>query len=146
LHPEWQRSVISRISEALPNVQFIFTTHSPIVAGSLQRENIFVMETTGNGASVVKQYDERIYGLNAEQVLLSSYFNLATTRAEPFVDELKELSRQAGKGDLKAALAFMEKMAGHENGTSAIPEKARAGIKTTGKSVAKPVKKARSKK
>lgn len=117
LHPEWQRSVIPRISEALPNLQFIFTTHSPIVAGSLNRENIFVIETE-DGASVVKQYDEHIYGLSSEEVLLSSYFKLSTTRAEPFVDELKELSVKAGKGDVKAALAYMEKLAGHSNGSS----------------------------
>lgn len=133
LHPEWQRSVISRISEALPNMQFVFTTHSPIVAGSLHRENIFVMEPTGDGASVVKQYDERIYGLNSEQVLLSSYFSLATTRAKPFVDELKSLSVKAGQGDLKAALAFMEKMAGNENGTAAVPAKAVTGRKAAGR-------------
>lgn len=113
LHPEWQRSVISTVSQALPNPQFIFSSHSPIVAGPLEKENIFVMETESNGASAVRQYDERIYGLNAEQVLLSSYFNLKTTRAEPFVDELQELSRKAGKGDLKAALAYMEKLAGN---------------------------------
>ena len=118
LHPEWQRSVISTISETLPNLQFVFTTHSPIVAGSLDKENIFVMEPTANGASVVKQYDEQIYGHNAEQVLLSSYFNMTTTRAEPFVDELKDLSIKAGEGDLKAALSFMEKLSSPTNGTS----------------------------
>lgn len=146
LHPEWQRSLISRISEVLPNLQFIFTTHSPIVTGSLNPENIFVMETTDSGASVVKQYDERIYGLNAEQVLLSSYFNLTTTRAEPFVNELKDLSVKAGQGDLKAALAFMEKMSGHENGTSAIPKRAGTGKKAAGKLSVKSAKKAKSKK
>lgn len=114
LHPEWQRSVIATISETLPNLQFVFTTHSPIVAGSVNKENIFVMETTSDGASVVKQYDERIYGLNAEQVLLSSYFNLKTTRATPFVNELQSLTLQAGKGDLNAALAFMEKLSGEQ--------------------------------
>ncbi len=114
LHPEWQRSVIATIAETLPNLQFVFTTHSPIVAGSVNKENIFVMETTSDGASVVKQYDERIYGLNAEQVLLSSYFNLKTTRATAFVDELQTLTLQAGKGDLHAALAFMEKLSGEQ--------------------------------
>ncbi len=141
LHPEWQRSVIPRISEALPNLQFIFTTHSPIVAGSLNRENIFVMETTDSGASVVKQYDEHIYGLSADEVLLSSYFKLRTTRAEPFVDELKELSVKAGKGDVKAALAYMEKLAGHSNGSLANgkPDKT-SKAKTTKKSATKKAK------
>jgi predicted ATPase len=117
LHPEWQRSVVSTVSKALPNLQFVFTTHSPIVAGSLEKENIFVMETGPDGASVVEQYDEPIYGRSAEQVLLSSYFNLKTTRAEPFVDEMKQLSLKAGEGDLNAALAFMEKLA-HPTQTS----------------------------
>lgn len=138
LHPQWQRSVIPRISEALPNLQFIFTTHSPIVAGSLNRENIFVMETTESGASVVKQYDEQIYGLSADEVLLSSYFKLRTTRAEPFVDELKELSVKAGKGDVKAALAYMEKLAGHGNGSSANGKSAKT---SKAKAVKKPAAK-----
>lgn len=148
LHPEWQRSVISTISQSLPNLQFVFTSHSPIVAGSLNKENIFVMETDSRGASTVRQYEERIYGLNAEQVLLSSYFNLKTTRAEPFVDELQELSRKAGKGDLKSALAFMERLAGNSaasNGkTSGVDENKtlRAKSATVAK---KPVTKAASK-
>ncbi|MEW6129068.1 MAG: AAA family ATPase [Acidobacteriota bacterium] len=112
LHPEWQRSVISRVSKALPNLQFVFSTHSPIVAGSLHKENIFVMETDTTGASQVHKYDERIYGLDAEQVLLSSYFNLTTTRAPGFVDELQSLSKQATEKDPRAALEIMRKLAG----------------------------------
>jgi hypothetical protein len=133
LHPEWQRSVVSTVSRALPNLQFVFTTHSPIVAGSLHKENIFVMETTADGASLVRQYDERIYGLNAEQVLLSPYFNLKTTRAEPFVDELKDLSVKAGEGDLKAALAFMEKLSGEEPDDAAEGTTPSAAAKSNGR-------------
>lgn len=132
LHPEWQRWVIATISEMLPNLQFVFTSHSPIVAGSLQKENIFVMEPTAEGASVVKQYDEEIYGRTAEQVLLSSYFNLDTTRAEPFEDELKDLSLKAGKGDLQAALQFMKKLSAPTNGT---PSKKAKAKKASGKTV-----------
>lgn len=113
LHPEWQRTVVATISEALPNLQFVFTTHSPIVAGSLHRENIFNMEMDGAGASTVEQYRERIYGLNAEQVLHSSYFKLRTTRAAGFVEnELRPLSRKAMAGDGHAAAALMHKLSG----------------------------------
>jgi hypothetical protein len=112
LHPEWQRVVCSTISEVLPNLQFVFSTHSPIVAGSLERENIFVMEAEPSGASTVRQLDERIYGLDAEQVLLSQYFKLETTRAPGYVDELQALSRQTGPGKPEIALALMQKLAG----------------------------------
>lgn len=81
LHPTWQREVVSMLSSALPNIQFVLSTHSPIVAGTLGHENIFVMEVEESGASIIRQLQERVYGLNADQVLLSSYFNLQTTRA-----------------------------------------------------------------
>ena len=32
LHPQWQLSVITKLTKTFPNCQFIFTTHSPIVA------------------------------------------------------------------------------------------------------------------
>jgi hypothetical protein len=112
LHPEWQRIVCSTVSRVLPNLQFVFSTHSPIVAGSLEKENIFVMETTESGASTVHQYDERIYGLDADQILLSPYFNLESTRAPGYVDELQQLSRKAGPGKPEVALAIMQKLIG----------------------------------
>lgn len=118
LHPEWQRTVIQTLSKVLPNLQFVFTTHSPIVAGSVQRENIYVMENDYDGSAVAKQYDERIYGLNAEQILLSSYFGLSTTRAESFVEnELRPLSKKAMRGDRRATLQFMDKLTGPRSGS-----------------------------
>jgi predicted ATP-binding protein involved in virulence len=135
LHPEWQRSVISTISGALPNLQFVFSTHSPIVAGSVQKENVFVMESDKSGASTIAQLNESIYGLDAQQVLLSSYFGLDTTRAPGAVDELQELSKQLTPGRSDVALSMMRKLAGnsHVNGSaraSMLPKKrARLAVK-----------------
>ena len=81
LHPEWQRVVVEQVAKAFPKLQFLFSTHSPLVAGTLEPENIYVMETDHNGAAVVRQYQENIYGKTANQVLTSSYFGLASTRA-----------------------------------------------------------------
>ncbi len=81
LHPEWQRFVIEQVATTFPNLQFLFSSHSPLVAGTLESKNIFVLEADDDGAAVVKQYEEDIYGLTANQVLTSSYFGLASTRA-----------------------------------------------------------------
>lgn len=124
LHPSWQRSVIPTISAALPNLQFVFTTHSPLVASSLHSQNIFVMDGGG-----IRQYNERIYGLDSEQALLSSYFNLSTTRPAGFVDELRELSKKSAAGDATAARHILLKMAGlplDDEGPSGGPRKRRA--------------------
>jgi predicted ATP-binding protein involved in virulence len=50
LHPVWQREVVPSVARTLPNLQFVFTTHSPIVAGTLNAKNIFVLEMDGQGA------------------------------------------------------------------------------------------------
>jgi hypothetical protein len=112
LHPSWQREVMKTISAALPNLQFVCTSHSPIVAGTLKREQVFVMDRNERGSVEIKQLDERIHGLNADQILTSSYFGLTTTRAPDFVDELRELRRKAWRGDGSATLQFLKRMAG----------------------------------
>lgn len=37
LHPELQRQVVQRLAEALPHLQFVMTTHSPLIASSVQK-------------------------------------------------------------------------------------------------------------
>src|SRR5258708_30625214 len=43
MHPHWQRSLADRLSELFPNVQFIATTHSPLVVAGLPPECIVVL-------------------------------------------------------------------------------------------------------
>lgn len=43
LHPKWQREVISYVSEIFKNVQFIVTTHSPLVIQSMKEVNLYVL-------------------------------------------------------------------------------------------------------
>jgi hypothetical protein len=51
----------------------------------------------------VKRLKHSIHGLDADQVLLSEFFGLKTTRASSKRTRLDELSRRAGQGDSKAA-------------------------------------------
>jgi AAA domain, putative AbiEii toxin, Type IV TA system/AAA ATPase domain len=44
LHPKWQRTVIPSLLRAFPGCQFIVTTHSPQVIGSVPRESIVVLD------------------------------------------------------------------------------------------------------
>lgn len=80
LHPAWQRRVVDQISEAFPNIQFLFSSHSPLVAGTLETQSIYVLDSDDSGA-VIEQYNEDIFGLTANQILTSSYFGLSSTRA-----------------------------------------------------------------
>ena len=107
LHPSWQRVVVPTISRLLPKVQFVFTTHSPIVAASLEADNIVLAHEEEPGRSVLDRIDAEIHGLSAEQVLLSSYFGLETTRAPDTVSDLEDLARRAVEGDKQATLDYL---------------------------------------
>ena len=82
LHPSWQMRVLPTLSKALPNVQFIVTSHSPLVASSLEWMNILVMKTEDDQASTAERIHHSIHGQDADQVLLSEFFGLESTRAE----------------------------------------------------------------
>jgi predicted ATP-binding protein involved in virulence len=41
LHPSWQKKIIGDLRRAFPNIQFIVTTHAPLVIGSLKQGKIF---------------------------------------------------------------------------------------------------------
>ncbi len=107
LHPKWQRTIIKTLSETFPNVQFIFTSHSPLVTGSLEWQNIWVMKEN----SPTQLPNEPIYGLSADQVLQSKYFNLDSTRPPEVADKLRSLDSKAQQGDRKAAVEFMRRLA-----------------------------------
>ncbi len=104
LHPKWQMNVIRTVAKALPRMQFIFTSHSPLVAGSLEWMNINLLKVNPKtNRTVAKRLKQSIHGLDADQILISDFFGLNTTRAGSKRRKLDELVRRAGLGDKQAA-------------------------------------------
>ncbi|NWE72082.1 AAA family ATPase [Pseudomonas gingeri] len=112
LHPQWQRSIVSTLADAFPRLQFIFTTHSALVAGTVSRQNVYVTDTAEDGTATVERLNENLYGRSVEQLLLSPYFGLNSTRALSFQNAGELLFQRAAKGDSKAALEYLELLAG----------------------------------
>ena len=119
LHPEWQRTVMPTLARTLPNIQFIVTTHSPLVVGSLEAANLFVLSEQ-DGATVVERLPERVHGRSAEQILLSPYFGLESTRAPEVSSELSRLANRAAQGDAGASMKYLELLSG--GGSAAQPD------------------------
>jgi len=44
LHPRWQMSIIENLQKTFPNIQFICTTHSPILLRSIEKDKIIILE------------------------------------------------------------------------------------------------------
>jgi hypothetical protein len=111
LHPEWQRTILPSLAKAFPKLQFVCTTHSPLVASTVRSENVFVTAEADNGTATIKQIDERVFGQSAEQLLLSSYFGLQTTRSPDAMNEADTLLANAASGNKQAAVDFLAKLA-----------------------------------
>lgn len=111
LHPAWQQEIIGQLARALPKIQFIFTTHSPLITGTLERANIHVVSRRGTGAPVVSPPDEEMYGLSADQILMTDLFGLESTRDQLFAQELRILEKSATEGDASASIEFIRKAA-----------------------------------
>jgi len=106
LHPRWQREVVGTIANAFPRLQFIVTSHSPLVVASLHECNVRVIED-----GEVHQFEERLHGLNADQVLTSSYFGLSSTRSVAMEERLRDLEIDVAKrGDPDAAITYLREL------------------------------------
>ena len=83
LHPRWQMTVIKTVAKTFPRMQFVFTSHSPLVASSLEWMNIITLKLSAKtNRTTAKRWKESIHGLDADQVLLTDFFGLKTTRAQ----------------------------------------------------------------
>lgn len=51
LHPRWQARILEDLLSIFPNVQFITTTHSPLVVASVPKGNILMLEETSAATS-----------------------------------------------------------------------------------------------
>jgi len=94
MHPEWQQSIVVDMTKVFPNVQFIATTHSPLVVGGLKGTQVmrFLRDKTGHAVRVTVT-DDMLVG-RADQILTGRLFGMQTTldqRTQQSMDVYKTL-------------------------------------------------------
>ncbi len=87
LHPHWQRNIINSFITTFPNIQFIFTTHSPQILGAANEVKTFVLENSNIGT--VSEELKYVYGKDSNR-LLEEEMN-TSARAEQIQKDLDEL-------------------------------------------------------
>tara|TARA_R110002051_G_scaffold229648_1_gene291605 strand:- start:4716 stop:5954 length:1239 start_codon:yes stop_codon:yes gene_type:complete len=110
LHPAWQMKILPLLAEALPNIQFFVTTHSPLVVGSIEWPNIIYLKTDEENCSFPVRDKRNTYGLDSDQILVSDLFGLKSTRNDDVADRLRILSFKASTGDSEARKELMTLM------------------------------------
>jgi hypothetical protein len=99
LHPKWQRSLISYLTERFPNTQFIVTAHSPLIVQAATDANIVLLRREGDHV-VIDNDVEAIRGWRIDQVLTSDLFGLETARPPEYDELLAERTKLLGKAKL----------------------------------------------
>ncbi len=74
LHPTWQRQLVPLLKRAFPSLQFIATTHSPLVVAGLESQEIVRLRAEGD--RVVVDQEEPEPGLRTATQLLTTYFDV----------------------------------------------------------------------
>ncbi len=105
LHPLWQQQLGFWLKTLLPNIQFIVTTHSPIICQAADERGIFHLPAPGSDERPFQVSDEdraNIVRGKLDTIYLSPAFNMPHTRSPRAVKAREQharlRSKQAGVG------------------------------------------------
>jgi predicted ATP-binding protein involved in virulence len=69
LHATMQRAILPDLISAFPNIQFIVTTHSPLIIGSVKNSNVYALRYNDNNQIVSELLDLENKAKNATEIL-----------------------------------------------------------------------------
>ena len=100
VHPRWQRTLMKQFSEHFTNVQFVATTHSPLMITSMKDVNVAVLKHAEVGDHVIIENDpEVVEGWRFDQTLVS-LFGLETARSLQVEALMKERENLLAKSSV----------------------------------------------
>ena len=100
LHPEWQRQIGFWLKERFPKIQFIATTHSPLICQAADPNGIFHLPPPASDELPYKMTEEdyrKIVASTADTILLGPAFGLSHTRSPHAVQARNDYTRLRAK-------------------------------------------------
>jgi energy-coupling factor transporter ATP-binding protein EcfA2 len=111
LHPEWQQKIGFWLKQHFPNIQFLVTTHSPIICQAADENGLFVLPEPGGDekprALTTEEY-KRVIASRPDTILLTAAFGLQNTRSPRAVEGRAEYSKLMAKTRAGAKLSKEE--------------------------------------
>jgi energy-coupling factor transporter ATP-binding protein EcfA2 len=112
LHPKWQREIPEWLKTHFPNVQFIVSSHSPLIAQAADPHGVFVLpsqEDIGRKPRMLADHEYQLLKLSkAEKTLLGTAFGLHTTRSKWATDRITKWQQLNAKTRSGAPLSADE--------------------------------------
>jgi hypothetical protein len=109
LHPEWQREIGLWLKRHFPKIQFLVTTHSPIICQAADKNGLFVLPEPGSGEparALTNDEYTTVITSRPDTILRTPAFGLTNTRSPRAVEARAEfaqlMSKQRAGGKLTA--------------------------------------------
>lgn len=109
LHPEWQREIGFWLKAHFPNVQFLVTSHSPIICQAADDNGLFVLPEPGSDdkpRALTRDEYRKVIASRPDTILLTPAFGLQNTRSPRAVEGraqyAKLMAKQRAGGKLNA--------------------------------------------
>ena len=113
LHPEWQRKIGFWLKQHFPKIQFLVTTHSPIICQAADPNGLFVLPEPGSDAkpyALTNEEYRKVIASRPDTILLTSAFGLQNTRSPQAAEKRAELAKLAAKKRTVGALSKEEQL------------------------------------
>ena len=111
LHPEWQREIGFWLKNHFPKIQFLVTTHSPIICQAADENGLFVLPEPGGQdrpRALTQAEYEKVISSRPDTILLTPAFGLQNTRSPRAVEGRAEYSKLMAKQRAGASLTKEE--------------------------------------
>lgn len=110
MHPSWQRNVLKRLRETFPNIQFIITTHSPIVLSEVDDDyHVFFMRNSGISGEIVEF--RRLDGFDANYILEEFMGTKSmNTKTENLINDIYRLINRKSFDEAERKVKELEKI------------------------------------
>jgi predicted ATP-binding protein involved in virulence len=115
LHPEWQREIGFWLKRHFPRIQFLVTTHSPLICQAADSNGLFVLPEPGSDDSpraLTKEEYFNVISARPDTILQSAAFgNMENTRSERAVEARALYAKLSAKKRAGAKLTSDEQIA-----------------------------------
>ncbi len=111
LHPEWQREIGFWLKSHFPNIQFLVTTHSPIICQAADENGLFVLPEPGSACrprALSRDEYDKVIASRPDTILLTSAFGLQNTRSPKAVEARAQYAQLMSKQRAGAKLSQEE--------------------------------------
>ncbi len=116
LHPKWEYTIVKKLREKLPNIQWFFTTHSPMLILGASEDAVFYKLYKENGITKIseqmkcKDFDN----LLSNALITSPLFDMDTARMSSFAKSEKELDTSRDYVESRLRIKIDEKISIHK--------------------------------